>query len=83
MNKYVIVFLAGLAEQLLFTLYLLSVSRYMIEISTILMFVYFFTYLLLMKYCFNDDKNSFWMLFTYAISASVGNYIALILGIIK
>lgn len=81
-KKYSILFTVGLVEQLLFTLYLLSVSKYMVGISTFLMFTYFVIYLLIMKYCF-DDKNSVKMLFVYAFAAAVGNYIAMVLKIIK
>lgn len=82
MKKYLLIFTSGLIEQLLFTLYLLAVSKYMIEVSTILMFVYFLIYLLIVKFCL-DDKNSIKMLVTYALSASLGNYIAMGMHIIK
>lgn len=83
LKKYLIVFFAGLSEQCLFTLYLLSVNRYYIFWSSILMFVYFSVYLLLMNYCIKDKAQSIPMLFTYALSAAIGNWITMSLHIIK
>jgi len=83
MKKYLITFFVGLIEQLLFTLYLLAVGKYLIMASTLLMFLYFSIYLLLMNYCIKDKKNSILLLLIYAFSAAVGNYIAMALHIIK
>jgi len=82
-NKYAVVFFAGLLEQMLFTLYLLAVSRYLIMASTALMFIYFSIYLILMNYCMKDKTQSIPMLLVYAFSAAVGNWIAMALHLIK
>jgi hypothetical protein len=83
LKKYLVVFFAGLFEQLLFTLYLLSVNQYLILVSSILMFIYFSIYLMLMNYCIKDKTQSIPMLFTYALSAAIGNWIAMEAHIIK
>ena len=77
------IFGAGLIEQVLYTLYLLAIGRYMIEISSILMFAYMVIYLLIINYAIKDEKNSLPLLIIYALSSGVGNYIAMILHIIK
>ncbi len=82
-KKALIIFSAGLIEQIMYTLYLLSVSRYLIGISTILMSSYMIIYLLIINYAIKDEKNSLPLLLTYAISSGIGNYIAMILHIIK
>lgn len=82
-NKAFAIFGAGLIEQVLYTLYLLAVSRYMILPSTILMVVYMTIYLLIINYAIKDEKNSFALLVIYALSSGVGNYIAMALHIIK
>jgi Ca2+/Na+ antiporter len=81
-KKYIIIFFAGLMEQFLYTLYLISVNKYLINLSSILMFVYFFAYLLIVNYAMKD-KNSLKLLFTYALSTAIGNWVAMTLKIIK
>ena len=82
-KKALSIFGAGLAEQILYTLYLLAINRYMIGISTILMFTYMVIYLLIINYAIKDEKNSLPLLIVYAASSGIGNYIAMILHIIK
>jgi len=82
MKKMLIVFITGLVEQTLYTLYILSVGRYMILASTVLMMTYMTTYLLLMNYALKDNK-AVKLLITYAIACGVGNYCAMALKIIK
>ena len=83
LNKIFIIFGSGLIEQILYTLYLLAVNKYMILPSTILMFLYMTIYLLIINYAIKDEKNSLSLLIVYALSSGVGNYIAMILRIIK
>jgi len=83
LTKAAIIFGAGLCEQVLYTLYLLAVGRYMIMPSTVLMVVYMTIYLLIINYAIKDKKDSFPLLIVYAISSGVGNYIAMALHIIK
>ncbi len=82
-KKAATIFGAGLVEQLLYTLYLLAVNRYMIEASTILMVVYMTIYLLIINFAMKDEKNAISLLIVYALSSGVGNYIAMALRIIK
>lgn len=82
-NKALAIFGAGLVEQILYTLYLLAVNRYMILPSTVLMFTYMVIYLVIINYAIKDEKNSLPLLIVYAASSGVGNYIAMSLHIIK
>jgi hypothetical protein len=79
----VLVFSLGLVEQILYTLYLLSVGKYLIGLSTLLMFVYMTLYLLIINYAIKDKKNSIFFLILYALACGAGNYIAMILKLIK
>jgi len=81
-KKVLIVFLAGLFEQFGFTLYLLAVNKHLILVSSVLMFVYFITYLWIIDYAIKDNKT-FPLLLTYALAAAVGNYTAMVLNLIK
>jgi hypothetical protein len=83
LTKALSIFGAGLVEQVLYTLYLLAVSRYMIIPSTILMVTYMVIYLVIINYAIKDEKNSLPLLIVYALSSGVGNYIAMSLHIIK
>jgi len=82
-NKIALVFFLGLGEQLLYTLYLLAVNRYLMWQSSFLMLVYMTLYLLIINYAMKDSKNSLILLLSYALASSVGNFIALSLRIIK
>jgi hypothetical protein len=82
-NKILAIFGAGLVEQMLYTLYLLAVGRYMIIPSTLLMFTYMVIYLLIINYAIKDEKNTIPLLIVYALSSGVGNYLAMSLKIIK
>ena len=82
MKKILTIFLAGLFEQFGFTLYLLSVTHSLILVSSMLMFVYFLTYLLIVNYAVKDS-NSVVLMVTYAAAASVGNWAAMTLHLIK
>jgi len=81
-RKYFLIFLVGLIEQFLYTLYLLSVTHYLILISSFLMFLFMILYLWLIDKI-AKDKDSLKMIIIYALACSIGNYIAMILKIIK
>jgi uncharacterized protein YebE (UPF0316 family) len=81
-RKGIIIFVCGLIEQAGYTLYLLALNKYLIMLSSLLMFGYFLIYLLIMKFCF-DDKNSIIMLIIYAIATALGNWGAMSLHLIK
>jgi hypothetical protein len=82
-QKYLIVFGAGLLEQFGYTLYLIAVGKYLIVVSSILMLLYFFVYLLIVNYIIKEKDNCIGLLLTYAIAAAIGNYIAMIMNLIK
>lgn len=82
-KKIFIIFSVGLIEQLLYTFYLLSLNKYLIEMSSILMFSYILIYLGIINRIAKDKKDSFFMMLSYAISCGVGNYLAMILHVIK
>ncbi len=82
-KKIIIIFFIGLIEQLLYTFYLLSLNRYLIEISSILMFLYILVYLGIINKIIKDKKDSLLMMLSYAVSCGAGNYLAMILHIIK
>lgn len=82
-KKASIIFGIGLAEQSLYTLYLLAVNRYMIVASSFLMFIYMILYLLIINYAIKDEKNSLPLLIVYALSSGIGNYLTMIMHIIK
>lgn len=82
-QKYLLVFIIGLLEQFAYTLYLIAIGKYLIVVSSILMLLYFFVYLLIVNYIIKEKDNCIGLLLTYAISAAIGNYIAMVLHIIK
>ncbi|MBU0581468.1 MAG: hypothetical protein KKA19_09865 [Candidatus Margulisbacteria bacterium] len=82
-NKYLLIFLVGLIEQFGYTLYLIAVGKYLMLASSVLMFMYFFVYLLIINYAIKDNKNTISLLLVYAFAAGVGNYIAMALRLIK
>lgn len=82
-QKYLLLFLAGLLEQAGYTFYLLSVNRYLIELSSILMFSYMIVYLGIINRIAKDSKDSWKMILVYAGACGIGNYIAMILKLIK
>ena len=80
-HKILSIFFAGLIEQFGFTLYIIAVDRYLILVSSVLMFIYFYIYLLLMKYCVKDDKNT--AMLAYALAGAIGNALAMMMHLVK
>jgi len=77
-----LIFIIGLIEQLLYTLYIISVGKFLIIISSILMFSYMVLYLLIISKVVKE-KNGIILLLTYALACGLGNWIAMSLNLIK
>ena len=77
MLKILIVFLVGFIEQLLYTAYILSVTKKKVISSSILMFSYMTIYLFLIAYALKDAETVP-MLLAYALSCGVGNYVIML-----
>ena len=82
MYKIILVFIVGFIEQLLYTLYIISVGKNLIAISSILMFSYMILYLTIISKIVKE-KEGVILLVTYALSCGIGNWIAMILHLIK
>jgi len=82
MIKYILVFFIGFMEQSLYTLYLLSVNKYMINTSSILMLCYM-TIFIGLTAKIAKDKESIKLAFTYALACGIANWITMSLRIIK
>ena len=81
-KNIIIVFIVGLIEQLLYTLYIISVGKYLIVASSILMFSYMILYLLIISKVVKE-KDGIILLITYALACGIGNFIAMGLHLIK
>ena len=77
MLKIVLVFIVGFIEQLLYTAYILSVTKKKVISSSLLMFSYMTIYLFLIAYALKDAETVP-MLLSYALSCGVGNYVVMI-----
>jgi multidrug transporter EmrE-like cation transporter len=73
MLKIILVFIVGFIEQLLYTSYLLSVTKKQVNASTILMVVYMSIYLFIISYAIKDG-DTVPLLVAYALSCGVGNW---------
>lgn len=82
-KKTLIIFFVGLLEQFGYTFYLLAVNKYLILVSSILMFSYMAVYLSIINKIAKDEKDSIKLLLIYAGACGIGNYIAMSLRIIK
>lgn len=74
MNKFILIFIAGLLETYLFTGWNLSANKGKVMVSSFLMFAYMLIYLNIIDMAFKDT-NTFWMIGIYALSCGVGNYL--------
>jgi len=74
MLKILLVFIVGFIEQLLYTSYLLSVTKKQVTTSTILMVVYMSIYLFIISYAIKDG-DTVPLLVAYALSCGVGNWV--------
>ncbi len=77
MIKFILVFIIGLIESFLYTMWNLSANRKEINKSSILMFVYMTVYLFLVAYAIKDS-NTFPLLLIYAFSCGCGNYLEIL-----
>jgi len=73
MIKIILVFVVGFIEQLLYTAYILSVTKKKVMTSSILMFTYMLMYLFLIAYALKDSET-ITILISYALSCGAGNY---------
>lgn len=76
MTNYLIVFICGLIEQIGYTLYLLSVDKRKVFLSSIIMFFYFSFYLIIIAYAIKH-ANTIPLLLTYSLSTGIGNFIVM------
>jgi hypothetical protein len=81
--KFLLMFAAGLIEQSLYTLYLLAVNKYLVEVSSILMFSYMVIYLWLVDKIAKDKQDSIKLILCYASACMMGNWIIMALKVIK
>jgi uncharacterized protein YebE (UPF0316 family) len=81
-KKIIILFIIGLLEQLLYTLYIIAIGKYLIFISSILMFSYMVLYLLIISKVVKE-KEGLILLLDYALACGVGNYMAMSMHLIK
>jgi hypothetical protein len=81
--SYISLFGLGLIEQFGYTLYLIAVNKYMILMSSILMFSYMAIYLGIINKIAKDSKDSLRLLLIYALACGVGNYLAMSMRILK
>lgn len=77
MLKILIIFLVGFIEQLLYTAYLLSVTKRQVIASTFLMFTYMLIYLFIIAFAMKDSETVP-ILVAYALSCGVGNYVIML-----
>lgn len=73
MLRLIIIFVIGFFEQLLYTAYLLSVTKRQVLASTLLMLIYMTIYLFIIYYVMKD-ASSLWLIISYALSCGVGNW---------
>ena len=73
-NKVLIIFIAGVIETYLFAGWTIAANKSKVVLSSILMFTYMITYLLILDVTFKDT-NSKLMIMTYAVACAVGNFI--------
>ena len=76
MIKIIMIFFAGVIEQLLYTKYLIAVNNRQAMLSTVLMSIYMLSYLLIVSYAIKDN-NTMSLLITYALACGLGNWIIL------
>ena len=77
MIKIIGVFIIGFVEQCLYTMYLISVTKRQVILSSILMFVYMSLYLFIVAYALKDS-NTIILLISYSIACCFGNFITMI-----
>lgn len=76
MIKIFIIFIIGLAEQALYTFYLLSVAKKQKWLSSILMILYMTLYLFIVAFAMKDSETIS-LLIAYALACGLGNFIVM------
>jgi len=76
MIKILLIFTVGLFEQILYTAYIISVTKRQKYISSLLMLVYMSLYLLIVAYALKDT-NTISLLIAYALACGIGNLITM------
>jgi len=74
MLKFVIIFIAGTIETYLYTGWALSATQKKVWVSSILMFTYMMIYLKIVDWALKD-ANTTLMIFSYALSCALGNFL--------
>ena len=69
-----IILIAGIFETWLYTGWAITANQKKVYLSSILMFIYMLTYLLILNTAFKDD-NSILIILVYSISCMIGNFI--------
>ena len=82
LKQTLIIFIMGIIESFGYTLYLIAVNKYMILVSSILMFLYMIVYLWIVKQT-SSEKNSLLLLAAYAAACGLGNALAMMMHLIK
>lgn len=77
MIKAIIVFIAGVIETFIYTAWCLSANRKELNKSSILMFVYMAIYLGIISFAIKDS-DTLLLIFVYALSCGVGNYLEIL-----
>ncbi len=77
MIKILLIFIFGLFETFLYTMWCLSANRKEIVRSSVLMFVYMLIYLLILAYAIKDTE-AIVLIVTYALSCGIGNYLEIL-----
>jgi len=78
MIKIILIFIIGLLEQMLYTAYIISVTKRQKYLSSLLMLVYMSLYLLIVAYAMKDSQT-IPLLITYAVSCGLGNLITMLI----
>jgi len=76
MLKILLVFIVGFLEQCLYTMYLISVTKRQVILSSIFMFIYMSLYLFIVAYALKDS-NTVILLISYATACCFGNFITM------
>ena len=79
MNKYIIIFVFGLLETLIYTGMLMAVESRQAVLAGFLMTSYMYVYLSILDKCFKD-KRSIFMIAIYTISCGLGTWLKIVMG---
>jgi hypothetical protein len=74
MIKFILIFISGAIETYMYTGWALSATQKKVWVSSILMFSYMMVYLKIIDLALKD-ANTTLMIFSYALSCGLGNFI--------